>query len=74
MPFEGIHEILIKIKKDILIANNYKIGLAIDIPNVKIIDIPEEKVTLSIVNLKQEQFKNGDVDNGVFSLPVEYLF
>lgn len=74
MPFAGIHEILIKIEKDILIANTYKIGLAIDIPNVKIIDIPEEKVTLSIVNLGQEQFENGDIDNGLFSIPIEYTF
>jgi lipopolysaccharide transport system ATP-binding protein len=72
IDFKGDNELVIRLPKDILIANNYLIGLAIDIPNVKVLDYPSEKVQLNIVNLAQEEFTKGDVENGIFKMPIEW--
>ena len=72
IDFKGDNELVVRLPKDILIANNYLIGLAIDIPNVKVLDYPSEKVQLNIVNLTQEEFTKGDVENGIFKMPIEW--
>lgn len=73
LTFVGFKLIKIIIPNNILIANSYRIGLAIDIPNVRIIDIPKEKLKLNIINTGQEQFKYGDNENGIISIPLEYI-
>ncbi|HNP32724.1 MAG TPA: polysaccharide ABC transporter ATP-binding protein [Flavobacterium sp.] len=70
--FVGINTWIIRIPKDILIANNYLIGLAIDVPKVKLLDFPAKKLNLKIVDIGQEEFKSGDVDNGFFKMPIEW--
>jgi lipopolysaccharide transport system ATP-binding protein len=72
LDFIGISEWIVKIPSDTLIANQYKVGLALDIFNVKIIDFPAKKLILSIVNLGQDEFKYGDVENGIFKIPIEW--
>jgi lipopolysaccharide transport system ATP-binding protein len=57
---------------DTLIANFYKIGLALDIPKVKILDYPAEKTNLSIINIAQDEFKYGDSENGIFKMPIQW--
>lgn len=74
IDFKGIQNWIIKIPANALIANNYKIGLAIDIPKIKLSDCPEEKINLSILNIAQEEFKDGDIENGIFKIPVEWTF
>lgn len=71
--FSGITNWKLKIPKDILIANEYKIGLAIDIPKVKLLDFPEQKLSLSILNIAQEEFKYGDTENGIFKIPIQWI-
>ncbi|HLO73758.1 MAG TPA: ABC transporter ATP-binding protein [Flavobacterium sp.] len=70
LDFTGISEWLVQIPSDTIIANQYKIGLALDIPKVKVLDYPTEKINLSIVNIAQDEFKYGDTENGVFKMPV----
>ena len=70
--FVGITTWIIKIPKDVLIANNYIIGLAIDVPKVKLLDFPAKKMNLKIVDIGQEEFKKGDVENGFFKIPMEW--
>lgn len=66
----GILNFRITIPKDSLIANNYLIGFAIDIPKKRVLHFPQEKLGLSILNLEQEQFIDGDTDNGIIKLPI----
>lgn len=73
LTFVGFKIIKIIIPNNILIANSYRIGLAIDIPNVRIIDMPKEKLKLNIINIGQEEFKYGDNENGIISIPLEYI-
>lgn len=70
LDFTGISEWVVQIPSDTIIANQYKIGLALDIPKVKVLDYPSEKINLSIVNIAQDEFKYGDTENGVFKMPV----
>ena len=72
LDFTGIKNWVVQLPGDTLIANQYKIGFALDIPKVKILDLPLEKINLSIVNINQEEFKSGDVDNGIFKIPIEW--
>jgi lipopolysaccharide transport system ATP-binding protein len=72
LDFKGTRKWLLKIPANTLIANNYKIGLAIDIPKIKLFDFPEDKINLSIINISQEEFKDGDSENGIFKIPVEW--
>lgn len=72
LDFTGITEWVVQIPSDTIIANQYKIGLALDIFNVKLLDFPSEKLTLSIVNIGQDEFKYGDVENGIFKMPIEW--
>ena len=66
LDFTGTIEWVIQIPSDTIIANQYKIGLALDIPKVRVLDFPSEKINLSIVNIAQDEFKYGDVENGIF--------
>lgn len=72
LDFTGITEWIVQIPCDTIIANQYKIGLALDIFNVKLLDFPSEKLTLSIVNIGQDEFKYGDVENGIFKMPIQW--
>lgn len=72
LDFTGIKNWVVHLPGDTLIANQYKIGFALDIPKVKVLDLPLEKINLSIVNINQEEFKSGDVDNGIFKIPIEW--
>ena len=72
LDFIGLKTWIVKIPKNFLIANTYKVGLALDIPKIKIIDLPENKLFLTLVNVSQEEFKDGDTNNGIFKLPVEW--
>lgn len=70
LDFVGLTTWVIRIPKNTLIANSYTIGLALDIPKVKLLDFPQKKLNLNIVNLSQEEFKEGDVENGIFKMPI----
>jgi lipopolysaccharide transport system ATP-binding protein len=72
LDFTGISEWVVQIPSDTIIANQYKIGLALDIFNVKLLDFPSKKLTLSIVNIGQDEFKYGDVENGIFKIPIQW--
>lgn len=72
LDFTGITEWVVQIPSDTIIANQYKIGLAIDIPKVKLLDFPSEKINLSIVNIAQDEFKYGDSENGIFKMPIQW--
>lgn len=72
LDFTGIAEWVVQLPGDTLIANMYKIGLALDIPKVRVLDFPEEKVNLSIVNIAQDEFKYGDSENGIFKMPIQW--
>jgi lipopolysaccharide transport system ATP-binding protein len=73
LDFIGVNTWVVKVPRNILIANSYIVGLALDIPKVKLLDFPQRKLNLNIVNLSQEEFKEGDVDNGIFKIPVEWV-
>lgn len=72
LDFKGTKTWIVKVPKDNLIANNYIIGLALDIPKIKLLDFPDRKMNLNIVNIEQEEFKLGDIDNGIFKIPVTW--
>lgn len=72
LDFQGIKSWVVKVPKDNLIANNYFICLALDVPGVKLLDFPNDMLKLNIVNVDQEEFKNGDTDNGIFKIPVTW--
>jgi lipopolysaccharide transport system ATP-binding protein len=72
IDFQGTRELIIKIPKDILIANHYFIGLAIDVPKVKLYDLPTDKVRLNIINVNQEEFNQGDIENGIFKMLIQW--
>jgi len=72
LDFIGTTEWVVQIPSDTIIANNYKIGLALDISNVKLLDFPSEKINLSIVNIGQDEFKYGDTENGIFKMPIQW--
>lgn len=73
LDFTGKKEWIVKLPGDTLIANHYKINLALDIPKVKVLDYPAEKINLNIINISQEEFKDGDSDNGIFKIPVQWI-
>ena len=72
LDFIGINTWVVKVPKNNLIANSYIIGFALDIPKVKLLDFPQRMLKLNIVNIAQEEFKEGDVENGIFKIPVEW--
>jgi lipopolysaccharide transport system ATP-binding protein len=72
LDFTGISEWVVKIPSDTIIANSYKIGLVLDIPKVKVLDLPSETINLSIVNIAQDEFKYGDIENGIFKIPIQW--
>jgi lipopolysaccharide transport system ATP-binding protein len=72
LDFKGVVCWVIKLPSDFLIANIYTIGLAIDIPKIKVLDFPIEKLNLSIINVSQDEFKYGDIENGLFKMPIEW--
>jgi hypothetical protein len=74
IDIKGTIKWVVKIPCNTLIANNYKIGLAIDIPKIKLFDYPDEKINLSIINIAQEEFRDGDSENGIFKIPVEWTY
>ncbi len=51
LDFKGTKTWIVKVPKDNLIANNYIIGLALDIPKIKLLDFPDRKMNLNIVNI-----------------------
>ena len=72
LDFVGVTEWRVQLPSNVLIANQYKIGLALDIPKIKVLDFPAEKINLSIVNIEQEEFKYGDTENGIFKMPIQW--
>lgn len=72
LDFIGVNTWIVKVPRDVLIANSYVVGFALDIPKVKLLDFPQRKLNLNIINLTQEEFKDGDVENGIFKIPVEW--
>ncbi|WP_163400288.1 ABC transporter ATP-binding protein [Flavobacterium fluviatile] len=72
LDFTGVKKWILKVPNNALIANTYIIGLALDIPKIKLLDFPQNKLGLNIINLTQEEFKDGDVENGFFKIPVEW--
>jgi lipopolysaccharide transport system ATP-binding protein len=72
LDFQDIKTWIVKVPKNTLIANSYIIGLALDIPKIKLLDFPENKLQLNIINIAQEEFKDGDSENGIFKIPVEW--
>ena len=72
LDFTGVTEWRVQLPSNVLIANQYKIGLALDIPKIKVLDFPAEKINLSIVNIEQEEFKYGDTENGIFKMPIQW--
>jgi lipopolysaccharide transport system ATP-binding protein len=72
LDFTGVTEWVVQLPGDTLIANFYKIGLALDIPKVRVLDFPMEKTNLSIVNIAQDEFKYGDSENGIFKMPIQW--
>lgn len=72
LDFTGTIEWVIQIPSNTIIANQYKIGLALDIPKVRVLDFPSEKINLSIVNIAQDEFKYGDTENGIFKMPIQW--
>lgn len=74
LDFVGIQTWVLKVPRNILIANLYLIGLSLDVPKLKLLDCPQKKLSLNIINIAQEEFKEGDTENGIFRLPVEWTF
>ena len=72
LDFVGVTEWRVQLPSNVLIANQYKIGLALDIPKIKVLDFPSEMINLSIVNIAQDEFKYGDTENGIFKMPVQW--
>lgn len=72
LDFIGVNTWIVKVPRNLLIANSYVVGFALDIPKVKLLDFPQRKLNLNIINLTQEEFKEGDVENGIFKIPVEW--
>jgi len=72
LDFTGIKTWVVKIPNECLIANNYMIGLALDVPKIKLLDLPTKKIGLNIVNIEQEELKDGDYENGIFKIPIEW--
>lgn len=72
LDFIGVNTWIVKVPRNVLIANSYIIGFALDIPKVKLLDLPQRKLNLNIINLTQEEFKEGDVENGIFKIPIEW--
>ncbi len=72
LDFTGVTEWRVQLPSNVLIANQYKIGLALDIPKIKVLDFPSEMINLSIVNIAQDEFKYGDTENGIFKMPVKW--
>jgi lipopolysaccharide transport system ATP-binding protein len=70
LDFTGLNTMVVKVPRNTLIANSYIIGFSLDIPKLKLLDFPQRKLNLNIINLAQEEFKEGDVDNGIFKIPV----
>ena len=72
LNFKGEIKWTLQIPSDTLIANLYRIGLALDIPKIKVLDFPQEKLNLNILNIEQEEFKYGDIENGIFKMPIKW--
>ena len=72
LDFTGVAQWVVQLPSDTIIANHYKIGLALDIPKVRLLDFPSEKINLSIVNIAQDEFKEGDSENGIFKMPIQW--
>jgi len=73
LDFQGVKSVIVKVPGNTLIANIYTIGLAIDIPKIRIIDFPKEKLRLHVLNVGQEEFKFGDTENGIISMPIQWI-
>ena len=72
IDFIGMKKWVIKIPKDNLIANTYIVGLVLDVPKVKLLDFPEDKIKLVIVDIGQKEFQSGDIENGIFKIPITW--
>ena len=72
LTFDGITCWIVKLPSDFLISNTYSIGLVIDIPKIKVLDLPKDKLNLNIINISQDEFKYGDVENGLFKMPIQW--
>ena len=72
LDFNGIKTLVIKIPKDNLIANQYQLNFALDIPKVKLFDLIPHKLPFTIINYAQSEFSDGDIENGIFKIPVQW--
>jgi lipopolysaccharide transport system ATP-binding protein len=74
IDFEGEKIMKYKIGNGFLVSGGYLIGLAIDEPNVEVYDIPEKKMPINILDLQNNQLNQGDSNNGIILLPINYCY
>lgn len=74
IDFDGERTLIVEIPKNALIANLYKLGFALDIPKIKVIDLIEERINLNIINIEQDTLRFGDSENGIIKLPTQWSF
>jgi lipopolysaccharide transport system ATP-binding protein len=73
IDFQGEKSMKYRIGNGFLVSGTYFIGLAIDEPNVEIYDMPAKKMPITILDLQNNQLIQGDTDNGIILLPIEYF-
>ncbi len=71
---EGTRNMIAKLPPFILQPNNFKVSVAVDIPNIKLYDILKEQIHLEIVDLGSETGKSGDADNGIIYSNIKWIF
>ena len=62
-----------KIPNHTLIASNYKISLAIDIPGVNIYDINLNQVYFNIEDFGSKEKRFNDIENGIMCSPISFI-
>ena len=67
-PKNGYRSFTVAIPTHLLTPNQYKIGLSIDVPSVKLIELLQEKFSFEIINKGSEIGARGDTDYG-FLIP-----
>ena len=56
-----------------LIPNRFKIGLALDIPGVKLYDVTSEHLHFDIIDTGSTSGKYGDKENGIIVSHIKWL-
>ena len=70
---KGINEFKGLLKGNVLISGAYKLLVAIDIPNVKLIEIIVGGLRFDIVDIGNELALKGDTENGIITSPLIWL-